>query len=654
MNTPSTSSTPSWNSLIFVISASNNRNDVCYVNKDFKLGIKAKPILEPASTRAVITHLLQDMQREFKANIGFYDNKQVKQLHIAFSEIETFIHSDKSLDKIEKIELCKEVQDAYTEYIERSRPIHLLRRLCREAQKTATICNTFAMAFFEVTLDTMAIERMFITDCINIHITLYLKSIVRKLFNDAGGAFVDYSNTGTSIFDWKRFPKLSAEEFSLCKALEEARLTDTRSIQKILKRILRESPHFEQFPAIKIIQLFLLSLDITTIMKYLEEESFTRELACWNEVQDRPYMFDETPSIIELTEHAFKNESMHVTVEQLQMVQNFAAIHRQKSDEMETLYGEILSAHSAQLSKVKYQSLLQKRIASLTGYKNIAVRQVKYKKFESAFLKDLPIHTANTLADDSPTRLFTAMHRYLCHSYGQVKPQSASPEASLDHSLEHSFSQISLKQKEEEQDEELLPTQVYRQICEKPPSIKTAPRVRDWQKKHPKILLRKPYDTLSQKQQEEAKLLHTFPITISHFLRAYSKPVTWRLEGRQHDDVLYKAPGTIECYAQDPVLYYEVEFQDCYDGQANILYHHFSKIRSFRKLLAETSVPLTPEEQAEIAVDYVEDEINDDEEISTFDERFHVKKNSLSILVDDTARRIRYTIGFPNRLSQLS
>jgi hypothetical protein len=655
MSSISTSS-PSWTSLLFVISACNTRPN-CYIKEDFKLGFINTPTNSTrAKTQKIIDIFLQSLGTYINQFCGYEDYRMVEQLQTAIQQLTTYIANDTKLQKIERKELTSSTLCKMQKFIERSTPELFLQNIIQESSKSQNGLSDTGIKFIELALDTMNLERVLITDCIIMHMALYMNRIFRKCFTDAGGLIKKDIALNQSPFDWQHMPKLTPEEFSLCLALEQSKVNSEASIRKTVRRITRESPHFAEVPLIKSLSSFLLALSSRHIINFLNHQAFECDLECWEEVEHRPHIFGSISAILNATKIATTSSLSDISDEQLVQMQKHVAKYHEQTAKIDSLYAAVLDLYRKEVSKTKYSSLLQKRILSLNSFTSINIPKINLKRFESQLLENLPLLRKNCIKNDCNHLVYNIFAQHIGY-----KVQSSEPEvsSSVDETIEK-FSHLSIADTppEEEDDREpteILPTPIYSQIIEDKIPIQVAHRVRDWQRKHPRILTCDPYLSISEEAKEEAKRLHTFPILISRFLRIYCTPHSWPSKDPKKQNILFIAPGTIECYGKNPIEY-EVEYQDCYDKDTNVLYHHFAKKQSFKELLQrcqKASEDLTQIPQNEISDPLQEDlETNSSWNHVSSDSRILVEKRSSTIVVDDTVKMIRYTVAFPNRINE--
>lgn len=174
-----------------------------------------------------------------------------------------------------------------------------------------------------------------------------------------------------------------------------------------------------------------------------------------------------------------------------------------------------------------------------------------------------------------------------------------------------------------------------------------AQRVADWFKDYPPAFAREPYKCRPLQQNEESKFLHTYPLLVTKLMRKNCKPEQYK------EDTLYTCPGTISYYEGDVKICYEGVFADCFGVKSGELYHHFFHKKSFQKLVKDytddTSYLDGDEEEIkeESTATNARDQVVDSLEVAN---RFVIRKKRYCLEIDDTQKKLCYTLCFPEGL----
>lgn len=177
-------------------------------------------------------------------------------------------------------------------------------------------------------------------------------------------------------------------------------------------------------------------------------------------------------------------------------------------------------------------------------------------------------------------------------------------------------------------------------------TIFTHTRVRDWMKETPVALQQAPYKDLSAAAKNEAKFLHTYPFLVTQIMRQHVSCQTWVSPKTAKHNRHYSCPGTIEDYSLAHGVI-EGIFADCFDGTRDELYHHY-----FHKMPFSQQLNSFAKKGYEIGLEEVgtEDQHAEDKVVAEAEllDRFKLIQRRYSMEIDDTVKRVRYTLCFPN------
>ncbi len=175
-------------------------------------------------------------------------------------------------------------------------------------------------------------------------------------------------------------------------------------------------------------------------------------------------------------------------------------------------------------------------------------------------------------------------------------------------------------------------------------------RVYDWFSKEPKILKTDSYSKLSKVLQKKQKLFHCFPIEITKIALLRGIKSTWHTESRNKENPHYSIIGQIERYKPGKEVVYTGVFTDCFDARnINLLYHHHFVEYGYNAMLDNFSKDgrFQTVEELKQAMNSKTNRKTQQREFLSDKERFQYEQGPGTVTIDDTKKKIRYTVLLP-------